>query len=65
MSPCVRTFQSAFVEFEDVIIQGRTIADIHIVQATKKDRSVLRFKVMAFYTIDNGKIMNVRELTHM
>jgi ketosteroid isomerase-like protein len=35
------------------------------VDARKKDGTAVRFQVIAFYRLRDGKITNVRELTHM
>ena len=59
------TLETAFVQLEEVIVQGPRIADVHTVRATKKDGSTVRFKVIALYLIEDGKISNVRELTQM
>jgi ketosteroid isomerase-like protein len=59
------TIENASVEFEEIVVQGNLIADIHIVEARKKDGTAVRFQVIAFYRLRDGKITNVRELTHM
>ena len=59
-----RTLDRATVTFENVVVDGSTIADIHVVDARKKNGERLRVKVLAFYTIEDGKIRRLEELTH-
>jgi predicted SnoaL-like aldol condensation-catalyzing enzyme len=56
---------SAEVIFEKVAVSGPTIADIHIVNGVKQDGSTVQAKVIAFYTISEGKITAVDELTRI
>jgi ketosteroid isomerase-like protein len=41
---------------------GDTIAEVHVVQALKKDGTTLKFKVMAFQTVEKGRITKVEEV---
>jgi len=59
-----RTLERASVTFEQLLVDGSTIADIHVVDAHKKNGERLRVKVLAFYTIEDGKIRRLEELTH-
>jgi len=59
-----RTLERATVTFEQLLVDGSTIADIHVVDAHKKNGERLRVKVLAFYTIEDGKIRRLEELTH-
>jgi ketosteroid isomerase-like protein len=59
-----RTLERATVAFEQLVVDGSTIADIHVIDARKKNGERLRAKVLAFYTIENGKIRRLEELTY-
>jgi len=59
-----RTLDHATVTFEHVVVDGSTIADVHVVDARKNNGERLRVKVLAFYTIEDGKIRRLEELTH-
>jgi ketosteroid isomerase-like protein len=59
------TLDSASVTFKQVAADGHTIADIHVVEARKKSGERVRVKVMAFYTLENGKIRSIEELTYL
>lgn len=59
------TISSGSVTFETMIVDGPTIADIHIVSATKINGDKVCVKVIAFYTVEHGKITRVDELTHL
>ena len=50
---------------ESLIVDGDTIADIHIIDAEKIDGSRIRMKVIAFFIVRDGKIVRVDELTHL
>jgi len=56
------TLRSSSVVFTSVVASGDTIAEIHVVDAVKKDGSRLRFKVIAFQTIENGRIKKAEEV---
>jgi hypothetical protein len=45
-----------------VIAGGDTIAEVHVIQAVKNDGSNLKFKVMAFQKLANGRIVRVEEV---
>lgn len=53
------------VEFETIIASDNTIADIHVVNARKKNGGRVKMKVIAFYTLRDGKISRIEELTHL
>jgi hypothetical protein len=59
------TLRSARVTFEDILVDGPKIADVHIVEATKMNGDAIRVKVLAFYRLEEGKIVKVDELTHL
>ncbi len=59
------TLISGTVTFERVLVNGPHWADIHYVDAVKRDGRPLRVKVLAFYTLTHGKISRIDELTHM
>ena len=48
-----------------LIVEGSTIADIHVVEAEKTDGSRIKARVIAFYTVRDGRIAKVDELTHL
>jgi len=48
-----------------LIVDGDTIADIHVIDAEKVDGNSVRTKVIAFFTVREGKIARVDELTHL
>jgi len=50
---------------ERLVVSGDTIADIHVVEADKKNGDAIRVKVIAFFTVRDGKIVGVDELTHL
>jgi len=50
---------------QSLIVDGDTIADIHVIDAEKTDGAHLRTKVIAFFTVRDGKIVSVDELTHL
>jgi predicted ester cyclase len=59
------TFTSAHVRFEEILVDGPNIADVHIIEATKVNGENIRVKVIALYTLEKGKIVRVNELTHL
>ena len=59
------TFRSGHVRFEEILVDGPKIADVHIVEATKANGDTIRVKVIAVYTLEKGKIVRVDELTHL
>ena len=50
---------------ETLIVDGDTIADIHVIDAEKIDGNSVRTKVIAFFTVRDGKIVRVDELTRL
>jgi hypothetical protein len=56
------TLRSSRVDFASVVASGETIAEIHVVDATKNDGSRLRFKVIAFQTLEGGRIRKAEEV---
>jgi ketosteroid isomerase-like protein len=59
------TLEGATVTFKQIAADGQTIADIHVVEARKKNGERVRVKVIAFYTLQNGKISSIEELTYL
>lgn len=53
------------VAIEALIVEGDTIADIHVVEAEKTNGDSIRTKVIAFFTVRDGRIVRVDELTRM
>jgi ketosteroid isomerase-like protein len=50
---------------ERLVVDGHTIADIHLIDAEKTNGDKIRVKVIAFFTVKDGKIVRVDELTHL
>jgi ketosteroid isomerase-like protein len=48
-----------------LIVDGDTIADIHVIEDEKTNGDSIRTKVIAFFTVRDGKIVRVDELTHL
>jgi len=60
-----KSLRGGRVTIENIIVDGMTIADVHVVDAEKTNGDTLRAKVIAFYTVRDGKIVRVDELTHL
>jgi ketosteroid isomerase-like protein len=60
-----KSLRSGRVTIENIIVDGMTIADVHVVDAEKTNGDTIRAKVIAFYTVRDGKIVRVDELTHL
>jgi ketosteroid isomerase-like protein len=60
-----KSLHSGRATIETIIVDGMTIADIHVVDAEKTNGDTIRAKVIAFYTVRDGKIVHVDELTHL
>lgn len=56
------TLRSSTVEITRLVTNGNTIAEIHAVDATRNDGTRLRFKVIAFQTIEDGRIISAEEV---
>lgn len=50
------------VTFLEIIAEGDKVAEIHLVKAKKKNNEIVEGKVIAFWTIKNGKITKCEEL---
>ena len=59
------TLRSGHVRFEEILVDGPKIADVHIIEATKANGDTIRVKVIALYILEKGKIVRVHELTHL
>jgi len=57
--------RSGRATIESLIVDGDTIADIHVIDAEKINGSRIRTKVIAFFSLRDGKIVRVDELTHL
>ncbi|MGY3572267.1 nuclear transport factor 2 family protein [Vibrio paucivorans] len=57
--------ESISATLESVIASGNTIADIHIIDAIKKDGSAVKAKVIAFFYLRGSKVAKVDELTYI
>jgi hypothetical protein len=57
--------RSASATIETLVVDGPTIADIHLVEAEKTDRARLLTEVFAFFFVEDGKIARVNELTRL
>jgi ketosteroid isomerase-like protein len=53
------------VTIETLLVDGDTIADIHVIEAENTNGGSIRTKVIAFFTVRDGKIVRVDELTHL
>jgi ketosteroid isomerase-like protein len=53
------SLRSGRATIETIIVDGMTIADIHVVDAEKTNGATIRAKVIAFYTVRDGKIVRV------
>jgi ketosteroid isomerase-like protein len=60
-----RSIRWARVTFEALIVEGSTVADIHVVESGRTDGARTKLKVIAFNTVDQGKIVRVNELTRL
>jgi ketosteroid isomerase-like protein len=60
-----KSLRSGRVTIENIVVDGMTIADVHVVDAEKTNGDTIRAKVTAFYTVRDGKIVRVDELTHL
>lgn len=56
--------KSVKVSFENMLSDGDKVSTVHIVDAVKKDGSIIKVKVIAMFQIDQGKIMLCDELTY-
>ena len=59
------SLRSARATIENFVVDGMTIADIHVVEGEKTNGDTIRAKVIAFYAVRDGKIVRVEELTHL
>jgi ketosteroid isomerase-like protein len=60
-----KSLRKARATIEQIIVDGATIADVHVVDGEKTNGDTFRAKVIAFYTVRDGKIVRVDELTHL
>jgi len=60
-----KSLRRARATIEKLVVDGNTIADIHVVDAEKTTGATLRVKVIAFFSVRDGKIVRVDELTHL
>lgn len=59
------TLRTGRPTIQNLIVEGQTIADIHIVEAEKTERARIKAKVVGCFTVRDGKIAAVDELTHL
>lgn len=57
--------KSMSVFFQDIIAEGNKVVTVHIVKGTKEDGTEMAAKVIALFTVKDGKIVSCDELTHM
>jgi hypothetical protein len=57
--------RSASATIEALVVDGSTIADIHLVEAEKTDGRRLATKVFAFFFVEGRKIAGVQEMTRL
>ena len=60
-----RSLRRARATIEHLIVDGDTIADIHVVDAEKTNGESMRAKVIAFFWVRDGRVVRVDELTHL
>jgi ketosteroid isomerase-like protein len=60
-----RSLRRGHATIEKLVVDGDTIADIHVIDAEKTNGDSIRVKVIAFFTTRDGKIVRVDELTHL
>ncbi len=51
--------------FRDVVARGDRIAEIHAIDATKRDGTRLEAEVFAFHTLEAGRIARIEEVTRL
>ena len=56
------TLLSSTVVFTSVVASGETIAEIHRLEATRKDGTHFKLKVIAFQTMEGGRIRRAEEV---
>ncbi len=57
--------KSAKVTFKYIIVEGDTVATVHLVSGIKKDGGVIEAQVNALFKIKNKKVVLCDELTHL
>jgi ketosteroid isomerase-like protein len=57
--------QSAKITFKHIIVEGDTVATVHLVNGVKKDGGIIEAQVNALFQIKNKKIVLCDELTHL
>jgi ketosteroid isomerase-like protein len=60
-----QVLRSGRATIEQIIVQGSTFADIHVVEAEKMNGDRIKVKVIGFFEVRDGKIVRVDELTHL
>lgn len=55
-------YTSLKAEFTTVVSSGDTVAEIHTLDATRKDGTHMRLKILAFQRLREGRICRVEEL---
>lgn len=53
------------VSFEHIVIEGNAICTVHRVDAIKKNGEKIAIKVIAYFEVENKKIILCDELTHL
>ena len=56
------SLKSSRIDFTSVVSCGDTIAEVHVVDAVRKDGTRLKFKVIAIQTIEGGRIARAEEV---
>lgn len=57
--------QSAKITFRYLIVEGDKVATLHLVNAVKKDGSLIEAQVNAIFEIENKKVILCDELTYL
>jgi ketosteroid isomerase-like protein len=55
-------FLSLKADFKTVVSSGDTVAEVHVLDATRKDGTHMRLKILAFQKVKDGRICGVEEL---
>ena|SRR3990167_2181719 len=57
--------KSAKVTFKSMVVEGDTVATVHLVNGIKKDGGIIEVQVNALFLIKDKKIVLCDELTHL
>ncbi len=60
-----KSLKSAKVTIKHLVIKDDKIATVHIVDAVKKDGSIVKMQINAFFQVKNNQFILCDELTHL